>query len=95
MDHKNITMQNNTEEARRQTEKRDSQFASFSLQSDKKKLEREHSGLQAEIRQIQVEIGHLKASLENKEIALRSSEGKIEMVDEQITREKKHMNSLS
>lgn len=88
-------MQNNEdEETHQQTERRKSQFTSFSLQADKKKLERRHADLQTEVRQIQLEIAHLKANLESKEIILRSSERNIEMIDEEIAREKKHMNSI-
>jgi len=87
---------NETEEEKRQrqADTRKSQFASSVLDADKKKLVREHARVEAEVRQKKMEASHLKADLEKLEIELRSSERKIEMVDEEISREKKHMNSI-
>lgn len=84
-----------TEEAtRRQTEIRNAQSDLFSLQSDKKRLERTCSDAQAEIRRMQLEISHLKASVDSREIALRASVREVELIDEEIMRVKKHMSSL-
>ncbi len=82
------------EKAHRQTEMRNSQAALFSLQSDRKRLEHKQSDVQTEIRRIRSEISHLKASLEDKEIALQSFTREGELMDEEIARVKKQMNSL-
>lgn len=82
------------EQMQHQSAVRNSQLTQFSLQSDKKRLERKRSDLEAEVRQTQLEIGHLKASLEAKGMALRSVIREIELADEVLMREKKRMNTL-
>lgn len=82
------------EKTHRQTEMRKSQATLFSLQSDRKRLEHKQSDAQAEIRRIRSEISHLKASLEDREIALQSFTREVNLMDEEITRVEKYMNSL-
>ena len=82
------------EESHRQTEMRRSQTGLFSLESDRNRLKRKESELAAEVRRMQSELSHLEASLQENEMALRSLSREIELADEAIVREKKHMNTL-
>ena len=82
------------EEAERQTAVRRSQTGLFSLESDRNRLKRKESDLAAEVRRMQGDASRLEASLKESEMALRSLSREIELADEAIMREKKHMNTL-
>jgi chromosome segregation ATPase len=82
------------EEAHRQTALRGSQLTLFSLQADKKRMERKYTTLEAEIRQLHTQMNHLKADIEVKTVALHSVTKEIEMMEGEIVHMKKHMNSL-
>ena len=82
------------EEAVRQTAVRRSQTGLFSLESDRSRLKRKEDALATEIRRMQSDMAHLEASLKESEMALRSLAREIELADEAIIREKKHMNTL-
>ncbi|OGI16269.1 MAG: hypothetical protein A3E38_01340 [Candidatus Moranbacteria bacterium RIFCSPHIGHO2_12_FULL_54_9] len=82
------------EQAHRQTGIRSSQALLFSLQSDKSRLERKQNDILNDIRRMKTELGHLKASLEEQEAAARSLKREIELVDEELARTKKHMDTL-
>ena len=82
------------EQAHRQTELRRSQATLFSLQSDESRLKRKQADLQSEIHRMKTEFARLRVSIDEQEAAARSSAREIELIAEEISRTKKHMNTL-
>ncbi|MFZ2299651.1 MAG: hypothetical protein WAW00_00775 [Candidatus Moraniibacteriota bacterium] len=82
------------EQAHRQTEVRRSQATLFSLQSDESRLKRKQADLQAEIHRMKTEFASLRVSIDEKEARFRSAAREIELIEEEISRTKKHMHTL-